>query len=947
MTADASHHEPSPKSAPDRFCLIDIGSTTTKCAYVRRGQPILRCEAPTTVEQPWEDVRVGVMNCLRHLQQSTGDLLVRDDRPDIPLYATSSAGGGLVMIVAGLVKRVTAASAERAEIGAGAVVRETIALDDGRPPYWKIELLRRLQPDMILLAGGFDQGAEFGPVFLAELLAQADLRCKFDPSSRPPVLFAGNASAFHYVKDILEPQYLCLSTKNIRPGPYRENLEPAHDAVHDIFMEHVMSRAPGYDRFAQWVAAPIMPTPAAMGQLLEVASSVLKKRILAVDIGGATTDVFTAINGRVQRTVSANLGMSYSSLNVVDQFGATSLQTLMQHPVGDHDLLDLVGSKYLRPVRLPETPIEREVECSIAAVAVREAVRAHLRVVQNKILSRGRDGLGYGKEAVETTEQLTNEPIDLRDYDIVIGSGGILSHSPRDTTMAILVNALNPNRPIELAVDADFTFPQLGVLAGIDEESAMQFFHEIGLAPLGRLIPCRGKHKSATVAVEIEAAGTSGYARQSVLCGETAVIGPESAGHEIHIRKKRLKPTETHCVIGRETTPRVIIDARNRPPVASFPWSLESKRRPDARISCEWERAAVTEGAITETRELAVPGEVLVTAGQTVQPETLIAHCTRAFPRPFIVDIARHLGVDAATAQKALSIGIGDFVKVGDRVAEHQDDGSANDGAIKAQVRRFGLIPTRGRRHVTATVSGSVEKILPNGSIVLRETLEQARDVVRVNAAADLQLHPEELKPCLACEIGQEVEKGQALARRGSVTMLGAPRSLAPVRGRVREIDLVTGLIIIEPILEELQVRAWLPGKVTSVSDRGCNIELYGVTLPGIWGRGPQVCGRLVLNNGAADDIVAIPAATHADLESLKAARIAGLVTGSVRLAELRSVQPPYPVVLTEGFGSEPMQAELWARLAAHAKQMIALDPTTRLRAGVVRPRIILPRNNH
>ncbi len=928
----------------DRFCLIDIGSTTTKCAYVRTGAPLVRCEAPTTVEQPWEDVRVGVMNCLRHLQESTGDQLTNGENPVVPLYVTSSAGGGLVMVVAGLVQAVTAASAKRAAYGAGAVVRETIALDDGRPPYQKIELLRRLQPDMILLAGGFDGGAEFGPVFLSELLAQADLRCKFDPAQRPPVLYAGNASAYHFVREILEPRYLCLKAANLRPSAYRENLEPTHDAIHDIFMEHVMSRAPGYTRLAELVAAPIMPTPAAMARLLGVVSEELKLRILTIDIGGATTDVFTASNGQVERTVSANLGMSYSALNVVEQYGADSLRAIMENRLEGAELLDLVGNKYLRPVRLPSTGIEREGECALGAVAIREAVRAHLRVVQKEALSRSRDGLGYGRQAVSTLDVATDAPLDLRGYDMIIGSGGILSHSPRDTSTAMLINALAPTRPVHLAVDSDFVFPQLGVLAGFDRIQATRLFQEIGLARLGRLVPCKGRHKEGATAVEISLEAPDGQHRREVRCGEAALFPDDRSTGEVVIEKRRLKPLERLCAIGPDT-PRVIVDARNRPPVAPFPWNTERNRRESARINCEWERQNPFTGELREIRELAVPGEVLVQAGDTVEPDMLVARSTRVFPRPFMLDVARYLGVDAETARAAVCVKIGDSVKVRDQVAELRPEMLAR-GSSKSLARRFGLIPSRGRTSMTSTVSGTVEKILPNATIVLRESLDRARDVRRVNAAEQLQLHPEELPPCLVCREGQDVEKGQVLARRGHIAMLAAPRSVSPVRGRVRSIDADTGIITIEPIMEALQVRAWLPGRVATVSDRGCTISLRATVLPGIWGSGEKVCARLSIDTASEGDAAAFERASRTDLEWAAANGVAGIIAGSVRLADLREVAPKYAIVITEGFGTEPMHPGLWAQLRPHSGQPVALDPTTRLRAGVVRPRIILPLAN-
>ena len=151
----------------------DCGSTTTKAILIERQanghyQLSVRCEAPTTVESPVEDVTVGVINAITEVQELSGRRILDDNqqiiKPQIAdqggdLYiSTSSAGGGLQMMVAGVVRNLTAESAERAALGAGAIVMDVIATNDGRLPYQKIERIRQLRPDMILLSGGTDGG---------------------------------------------------------------------------------------------------------------------------------------------------------------------------------------------------------------------------------------------------------------------------------------------------------------------------------------------------------------------------------------------------------------------------------------------------------------------------------------------------------------------------------------------------------------------------------------------------------------------------------------------------------------------------------------------------------------------------------------------------------------------------------------------------------------------
>ena len=106
--------------------------------------------------------------------------------------STSSAGGGLQMMVAGVVREMTAASAKRAALGAGAIVMDVIASNDRRQPHEQIQRIRELRPDMVLISGGTDGGTKSHVVELAELIAPARPQPRFGSDYRMPVIFAGN-----------------------------------------------------------------------------------------------------------------------------------------------------------------------------------------------------------------------------------------------------------------------------------------------------------------------------------------------------------------------------------------------------------------------------------------------------------------------------------------------------------------------------------------------------------------------------------------------------------------------------------------------------------------------------------------------------------------------------------------------------------------------------------
>ncbi|MCE9557953.1 MAG: glutamate mutase L, partial [Armatimonadetes bacterium] len=347
-----------------RIVATDCGSTTTKAILIERNDKgeyrlVARGEAPTTVEKPFEDVTIGVLNAMSELEELTAEhmpegfapgkrTLTKDgtvwrimkdgtatfkrtnDLDASDLYvSTSSAGGGLQMMVAGVVKAMSAESAERAALGAGAILMDTLAVDDGRKDYQKVERLRQLRPDIILMSGGTDGGTKSHLIEMAEVIRRADPKPRFG-DMKLPVIFAGNKDVSADVNEVLGKSIELKVVDNLRPTLDRENLDPARDEIHELFLEHVMQQAPGYSRLLDWASEEVMATPNAVGKLLKEYAVQEKFNVLGVDIGGATTDVFSVFRDPsgepiYNRTVSANLGMSYSVCNVLKETGIDNI----------------------------------------------------------------------------------------------------------------------------------------------------------------------------------------------------------------------------------------------------------------------------------------------------------------------------------------------------------------------------------------------------------------------------------------------------------------------------------------------------------------------------------------------------------------------------------------------------------------------------------------------
>ena len=499
-----------------RIVATDCGSTTTKAILIEEKDGVFRQtfrgEAPTTVEEPFADVTLGVANSVTELQELSGYKLIADDGTIIrrksaadadgcDLYiSTSSAGGGLQMLVAGVVREMTAESAKRAALGAGAIVMDTIASNDRRKPHEQIQRIRELRPDMVLVSGGTDGGDTKKVIEIAELIAPARPRPRFGGEYKLPLIFAGNKEARQTIERVFSGEGFALSVvDNLRPTLERENLGPARERIHDVFLEHVMAHAPGYDKLMTWANAPIMPTPGAVGDILQTIAKGRGINVVGVDIGGATTDMFSVFGGVFNRTVSANLGMSYSISNVCAEAGMDSVLRWVHLDMDERELRNRVKNKMIRPTTIPQT-----LEALVFEQAVsREALR--LAYIQHKSFATTLKGVQQQRTVGDAFSQKEagGSLVDNMALDLMVASGGVLSHAPRmEQTALMMIDAFEPEGFTEIAKDSIFMMPHLGVLASVNPRAAMEVFEKDCLVVLGWCIAPRGEVRAGRPAFD-------------------------------------------------------------------------------------------------------------------------------------------------------------------------------------------------------------------------------------------------------------------------------------------------------------------------------------------------------------------------------------------------------------------------------------------------------------
>ncbi|MFP4497311.1 MAG: glutamate mutase L [Vulcanimicrobiota bacterium] len=492
----------------------DCGSTTTKAILIEKQgdeyRLAVRGEAPTTVEAPVEDVSRGVLNATTEVQELLGRQILTEDgevimKPldgdkGVDIYlSTSSAGGGLQMMVAGLVLQMTAESASRAALGAGAIVMDALATNDGRKDFEKIDRIRTLRPDMVLLAGGIDGGEKKKVVALAEIIAAADPKPRLGADYQLPVIYAGNKDARDEISAILAEKTALDITDNLRPAMEKENLMPARLKIQKLFLEHVMSQAPGYPKLMKMVDEEIMPTPAAVGTIMQRIAKQNDISVVGVDIGGATTDVFSVFQEIFNRTVSANYGMSYSISNVFADAGLDRVMRWVPFSMDEADLRNRIKNKMIRPTTIPQTLKELIIE----QAAAREALT--LSFEQHKALATGLKGVQRERTIADAFSQSGGAEtlVNVLELDMLIGSGGVLSHAPRRNQSAMmLIDAFLPEGITRLTVDSIFMMPHLGVLSNVHPEAATQVFLKDCIIYLGTCVAPFGTAKEGQKAMD-------------------------------------------------------------------------------------------------------------------------------------------------------------------------------------------------------------------------------------------------------------------------------------------------------------------------------------------------------------------------------------------------------------------------------------------------------------
>lgn len=439
--------------------VAEIGSTTTLVnafAGINTDEPrfIGQGQAPTSVLEG--DVRIGLEGAVEDLKNRLG----LDKIEYGEMLATSSAAGGLRMCVHGLVYDMTVKAAQAAALGAGAIVTMATA---GKMSEYDIEDLVASRPNLILLAGGTDYGERETALYNAARIAETRLKA--------PVIYAGNVQNQRAVMDIFKKAGVsCTVTENVYPKLDKLNIEPARKIIHKVFEEHII-KAPGMEHIRDMVTGSIMPTPGAVMEAVQLIYNEIGD-VVAVDIGGATTDVHSVTGGSeeigilmtspepfAKRTVEGDLGLYVNAKNLIERIGESALQNELG--IG----MEAVMANYLP---IPKTEGQFKLTERLCREAGLVALERHAGALRYIYTPSGRKTVAEGK--------------DLTAVKTIIGTGGALTRLPhREQLLRALADCnatgmmLYPKpSKIRLLFDDDYIMASLGVMSKHYPEAALK-----------------------------------------------------------------------------------------------------------------------------------------------------------------------------------------------------------------------------------------------------------------------------------------------------------------------------------------------------------------------------------------------------------------------------------------------------------------------------------------
>jgi len=451
----------------------------------------------------------------------------------------------LRVVVCGLLTDVSLDSANHLVSSTYARVVETIGMNDRRLPEVQLDAILKAEPDLIVIAGGTDGGASRS---VAKLVDVVGMVCRILPKDKlPEIIFTGNQALTKRIKDYFEKLAPVQVAPNIRPSIDCEDLSPAQAALQQTAMKLRRRRMIGLEPLSVLCAAPPMPTSQAFGRLIRFLSKVYdpQKGVLGIDLGGSTTMVAAAQDGKLDSVVYP-LGMGSALTQAMQRIRIEDIMQWMPMHVNEPDVRDYLWNKSLYPTSLPLTDETLAIE--------QAAARQVMQLVMRQFLDRHPDQYMF--------------------YEPIIASGSMVAQAPNPgQSLLMLLDGLQPVGITIMMLDQFGVTAPLGAISAINSVLPVQVLESGVFLNLGTVI-CpisHARYNTPIMQVRLEYEQGSEIqveVRQGNLVQLPLTPGQSARVHLTALRGTEIDPRGKHGKVSFKIVGGAcgaVIDARGRP----------------------------------------------------------------------------------------------------------------------------------------------------------------------------------------------------------------------------------------------------------------------------------------------------------------------------------------------------------------------------------------------
>jgi biotin carboxyl carrier protein len=355
---------------------------------------------------------------------------------------------------------------------------------------------------------------------------------------------------------------------------------------------------------------------------------------------------------------------------------------------------------------------------------------------------------------------------------------------------------------------------------------------------------------------------------------------------------------------------------------------------------------------VQKRRKLAYPGDIFVKKGEKIKADTIVARTEMDTSAPMRVKVSAQLGIENDKIEDVLTVNVGDSVKKGDEIATFKE------GVFSR------------RKSVESPYTGVIEYISKTrGEVMVRERLSEDESVIEVEIANKLNVSPFFMKTFMHVREGQDVTYNEILA---SIDGIASGAIRAPVRGKIERVDTKTGKVVIRRPYSPVNLYGYISGTVKEIIPQfGAIVETPACYIEGVFGVGKENYGELVIlakdpkqvieekdiSKEHAEKILVCGAGiTKKALEKADEYHVRGIIAGGIKNQDIVDMfgyeissgitgqeEKEITIIATEGFGNVEMLPQTFELLKSHEGKLTSINGTTQIRAGVIRPEIIIP----